>query len=427
VTTKVPNPIWLLAALAWNASGLTAQQTPRRLTLEDARTAAVRNSPQLSAARAAVEAASARARQAAALGNPTLIYNHEQAAASGRRNSQSIAALEQPLEFTGARAARRDAARLRWEAAQADLSAAEGALRFEVTQAYALARAAEERLALAERAAAAFDRAQGATVARLAAGDVSGYESRRIRLEAARYQSLRAEAVLARRTAYVALAALMGLPPDSLAPAGPLPASRPSARPPALTRDSILSLAARRRPELLAAERRAAAALADGRAVRRGRIPVPVATAGWKSERVDAGGPRLGGLVVGIALPLPFWDRQGGAVFAAEADARLAAAELDLTRRRLASEAEEAYAALWAAEEAVTQLSPALGDEAAAALRAAELAYGEGEISLLEWLDAVRAYHEAESVFATLHAELMVRRAALERATGGTLFEDREP
>jgi len=189
---------FVLAALAWLPRPATSQQAPRPLTLEEARAAARRVSPDLAAARAAVDAASARARQAGAPTNPTVSYAYEETSAGGQRNSQSIAALEQPLELTGVRGARHDAARLRQEAAEADLRAAEGQVGFEVTRAYALAQAADERMALADRAATAFDRAQRVTGARLVAGDVSGYEARRIRLEGARYAALRAEAALAR-------------------------------------------------------------------------------------------------------------------------------------------------------------------------------------------------------------------------------------
>ncbi len=415
----------VLAALSWLPRPAISQQPPRPLTLAEARTAARRVSPDLAAARAAVDAASARARQAGALTNPTLSYAYEQTSAGGQRNSQSIAALEQPLELTGVRGARHDAAHLRREAAEADLRAVEGEVGFEVTRAYTLAQAADERMALADRAATAFDRAQRVTGARLAAGDVSGYEARRIRLEGARYAALRAESALARRTTYVALATLVAAPTDSLVlPAlGPTESLPPA--PPAISRDSILALALRRHPELLAAERHATAALTDARAAGRERIPVPIASVGWKTERTTTGGAQLDGFVAGISLPLPFWDRRGGAVAAADADARRRAAEVGIVRRRVAREAEEAYSALRAAEEEVARLSPALGPEATAALRAAEAAYTEGEITLVEWLDAVRAYHEAESIFVTLRAELHVRRAAIERATGGTLFEDR--
>ena len=403
-----------------------AQQSPSGLTLQQARAAALSTSPDLAAARAAIAAASARARQAGAWGNPVLSYGYEQTAVGGQSTSQSIAALEQPLEFTGVRGARRDAAMLRLEAAEADLRAVEALVGFEVTSAYALVQAADERLTLAARAAGAFDRAQQVTGARLVAGDVSGYEARRIRLESARYAALRAEAVLAQRTAYVALAALVGAPADSLLRTGLAPPESLPVLPVAPGLESLVVLALRQHPEVLAAEREAAAALADARAAGRDRIPVPTAAAGWKTESA-VGGVRLNGFVAGISLPLPLWDRRGGAVAAADADAQRRAAELDVVRRRVVREAEEVYAALRAAEEEVARLGLALGAEAVAALTAAEAAYTEGEIPLIEWLDAIRAYHEAESIFVTLRAELHVRRAALERATGGILFEDRQP
>ncbi len=416
-----------LAGLAWLPEAAFSQQPPRPLTLEDARAAARASSPDLAAARAAAEAAAGRARQAGALANPTLSYGYEQVSAGDLRVTQSIAALEQPLEVTGVRGARKDAARLRREAAEAELRAVEGRIAFEVTQAYALALAADDRLALAERAATAFDGAQRVTGERLVAGDVSGYEARRMRLEGARYAALRAQTALARRTAYVALAALVGTPAESLVLQALAPSDSLPPAPSAIGRDSIVALALGRHPGIVAAEGQAAAALADARAVGRERWPVPIASAGWKTERAGTDGPRLDGFVAGVALPLPFWDFRGGAVAAADADARHRAADVDIERRRVAREVEEAHAALLAAEEEVARLGPALGPEAAAALGAAEAAYAEGEISLVEWLDAVRAFHEAESVFVTLRAELHIRRAALERAIGGPLSEDRQP
>ena len=63
-----------------------------------------------------------------------------------------------------------------------------------------------------------------------------------------------------------------------------------------------------------------------------------------------------------------------------------------------------------------------VGHPSAPALSAAQVAYAEGEISLVEWLDAVRAYHEAEATFASLRAESLIRRAALERVVGMSLL-----
>ena len=404
------------------ALGFLAQQSQQPLTLGDARAIARRNSPELAAARAALDAAVGRARQAGSLTNPTVSYAYEQTALDAQRTSQAIIAIEQPLELTGVRGARGEVARLRREAAEADLRAAENQLDYDITRAYATAQAAAVRFALAQEAITAFESAHRVTTARLTAGDASGYEARRIRLEVARYAALHAEADLARRTAHFALATIVGVPPDSLSlpPLADLPASVV-----AVPRDSVLTLALTRRPELIAAGRQSAAGLAEARAVGRERIPIPVLSGGWKTERPLTGDVRLDGFVAGIALPLPLWDRKGGAVTAANADARRRAAELEVVRRRVVREAEEAYAALEGAEQVVARLRPELTGEATAALRAAETAYREGELSLVEWLDAVRAYSEAQSVFATLRAEVFARRAALERATGGPLFEDR--
>ena len=41
---------------------------------------------------------------------------------------------------------------------------------------------------------------------------------------------------------------------------------------------------------------------------------------------------------------------------------------------------------------------------------------------LLEWLDAVRAYYEAETTYLNLWAEQMRRRVALEQLAGIPLF-----
>ena len=90
-------------------------------------------------------------------------------------------------------------------------------------------------------------------------------------------------------------------------------------------------------------------------------------------------------------------------------------------RRRVAREVAEAYDAWRTAEEQRAALAPQLGAESRAALRAVQVAYAEGEVTLVEWLDAVRAYQEAESTFANLQAEVLIRRAALERAVGARL------
>ena len=420
-----------LLGMAPAAAGAQVGQPP--LSLEEARATARRVSPELSAARAAVTAAEARARQAGAIPNPTLAYSHEQTSRNGATNAQHVATVEQPLDFFGQRGARRDAAQLRADAARARLELTRAQLDLDVARAFAHALAGERRAALALQMADAFTEARRVSGARLAAGDVSGYADRRLRLEGARYAALAAQAALARDSARLALVGLLadsasgrpGLAAGALVldarvldsvGVTPAAAGEPAA-PLAATADSLQTLALSRRAELRIAQLEREAAAAGVRLARTERLPIPVLTAGVKTERTpDIDGFR--GLVAGVSLPLPLWDRREGAVAAAEADTRVLDAELAGLRRQIAREVAEALAASQAVEAQLSELRPRVAEDTDAALRAVRVAYAEGEITLVEWLDAVRAYQDAQSTVAMLQAESIIRRAALERAVG---------
>lgn len=401
--------------------GAQAPSPPDPLTLAEARGLAQRASPELAAARHAVAVAAGRRRQADAFLNPALFYAREQTSREGESTAQDIVSLEQPLEIGGQRSARRAAAASAHAAAEARLAATAAGIDYEVARSYAAAVASQRRAALAEAAAAAFERAARVSKARLAGGDVSGYQHRRLTLEAARYAALRVEALVARDSAIQTLASLTGLA-DSTGPPGTL--VLPDALTPApLTQpvDSFVALALARRPELRGAVLEAEVGAADARLARADRVPTPTLSAGFKRERLTTG-ESLGGFVAGVSLPLPLWDRRGGAVDAARARAAGREAEVAVLRRQTVREVRTAFAAHQALAAQLELLQARLGDDAARARRAAEAAYAEGEIGLLEWLDAVRAYQEAETTVVTLWSEYIARRAALERATGASLF-----
>lgn len=391
------------------------------LTLEAARDGARRVSPELRVAREAVIAAAARERQAGALANPTLTYGREATSGSGQATWQNVIALEHPFEVGRQRSQRREAARLRRAAAEARLAAAVAQLDFEVTRAYGLAVAADRRATLAGEAAQAFRQAVAVGEQRLAAGDISGYAQRRLRLEAARYATLSAEGVLARRTSRLALSALLADAADSVGPLEWALADPLEGEPLAVPVDSLRRLAVRLRADLRAADLDAEAAAAEARLVARERLPTPRLLAGFKNERATGSAQTLSGFVAGISLPLPLFDRRAGSIGAADAEVRRRVAEAETLRRLVAREVVEAHDALRTIQAQLATLAPELGMEAVAALGASQVAYAEGEITLVEWLDAVRAYREAEASYATLRAEALIQRAALDRAVGAPL------
>jgi cobalt-zinc-cadmium efflux system outer membrane protein len=183
----------------------------------------------------------------------------------------------------------------------------------------------------------------------------------------------------------------------------------------------MVRLALAHRPELVALEREVGAAEAEARLARAERIPTPTFGGGYKREQAPGGGS-LDGYTAQLSLPLPLWDRRGGAVQAADAETERSQADREAFRRRTELEVLEAYDAFQVLGDQLNALGSRIQEDARPGIRAAQAAYREGETSLVEWLDAVRAFHEAESSYAALAAEQTLQRAMLERLTGLTLF-----
>jgi len=415
------------AVLALIGATLAPHNAAAQLTLEAARATAHLVSPELRAAREAVSAAAARERQAGAYANPTLAYGLERTSRAGETNAQAIAQVEQQLEIGGQRAARREVARLRRDDASTRLSLVAARLDFDVASAFARAVAAEQRERLAEQTSVALAEARRVSEQRLAAGDVSGYVARRLRLEAGRFAAIRAAATMDRHATRRALATLLGLSGTAgdtitLPNAPPIIADSSAAA----AVDSLIERAIRSRPELRLAALDVATAAAEEQLVARERVPTPTLSAGYKGERVadPARGSLTGfrGIVAGLSIPLPLFDRRVGAIEAAAADTRRVRAEGDIVRRRVTEEVVDALQGLRTVEAQRAALAPHLGEQAQIAVRAVHASYAEGEITLVEWLDAVRAYQEAESMYVSLQAEVAVRKAALARAVGAPLF-----
>jgi outer membrane protein, heavy metal efflux system len=191
-------------------------------------------------------------------------------------------------------------------------------------------------------------------------------------------------------------------PADTLAPA-----------PPALDAEGLMTDAMGRRGEIAAAAAVMEAARAAARAVRSGRAPDVTATGGYKRQSDG-----LTGAFLGIAIPLPMWDRRAGEVQAADARVSAAAARLARTERQVRNDVARALLA-W--EAALARLA-LLGDpqtEPADLLAIAQVAYEAGEMELVQLLDAADALREAQTLEGRLRAQLWTSYFDLERAVGG--------
>ena len=403
---------------------LAQQEIP--LSLTTAREMARDANPYLIQAQNEAEANRGFERQAGALLNPTFSYVREQTTLSAGTNWENIFELNQPIEISGARGARKSLARSRREAAEALVKLAEWEIDFRVGSAYAQVLAAEYRSQETRDAVAIFDRAKEVAAVRLEQGDISGYEYRRIALEAARYISLDASLESERNYARLQLAQLIAPSADSVQVIASAMILSDLEFPDEvdLPLDTLVEMALNQRRDLVAQEHEVAARVSELRLRRREALPNPEVGFGFKNE--SSAGDTGSGFTFRIGLQVPLWNRSGGEVRAQSALVLVAESEREQLRRSVEGEVRQAWSALRAAQRQVVALEDLLGEDARIGLQAAEAAYAEGEISLVEWLDAVRAYHEAQLNFSDLVAGRAVRFMDLQRAVGVDLFGEIE-
>jgi outer membrane protein TolC len=190
-------------------------------------------------------------------------------------------------------------------------------------------------------------------------------------------------------------------------PAPPLPASV----------DALMTRAVSARAELRALQRAAERADLEMDAARRARLPSPDVFGGFK--RADGESGRERGGVFGLTVSLPLFDagRRESARWAAERTR--VEAERASTERQVRAEIAGASETLGLRQAAVTEDVPGAGDEL---VGIAEVAYREGELGILELLDAIRTSSRARMRSIELRLDARLAQIALERAVGDVLW-----
>jgi cobalt-zinc-cadmium efflux system outer membrane protein len=326
------------------------------------------------------------ARQAGRLPNPVLNAEAENVASSGPEEAVVTAAVGQLVELGGDRGARQSLATTEAELASAEATLARLELEASTRTRYAEAVAAQARIRLARAAVELAQAALAATTEQVEAGDRSPVDQTRVEVALAEAQAEVAQAEAAQRATFARLAALWAEPPafDAVAPLPP-----PEPAPPFDTlAEQLRQSVALSMWDVEAERREAAVRVEEAR-----RIPDVTVSAGYR--RLTATG--AGAAVVGVAVPLPVFDRNGGAVAAARtrlqaADAERAAALVE-ARAMLA----EAHGALTAAYAEATAFQRDVLPRAEDVVARVEEGYEAGKFSLLDVLDAQRVLAAART------------------------------
>ena len=376
------------------------QEGVRRVSLAVALEAFAENSLALRLARSEAAGIAGAARQSRAWFNPSLSVRRDALDRGADEYREDNLVLSQPLEWPGRTAARYRAAAHAIGASAARFRADSIQLAFEVREGWALAWFAEAAELTVRRAASVIREVAEDAEIRLEEGDISAYEARRLRLERVQAEQDVAEAELRARDARRRLAALI-LPGTDNAEIGPS----------AGLEDALGALP--ERPDLEAALRDLDAAQSELSVANSRWIPNPTVGIGYRSQ-LDG----FEGVSLGVDLPLPFFDRGGGA--REEADARSAAAAHRLNlRRRLAENdlitTSDRYAS---SRGRLAAAADGLLADAEALLASATAAYRENEMSLLELLDAANAFRNARLSALSMRSAAWIDYYDLLRAMG---------
>lgn len=383
------------------------------LTLTRALTRSLAVNPRLTAAERDIGIATGRRIQAGVIPNPEASFELDNAFGSGRfqgtRSAETTLQLGQLVELGGKRDARIAIGSAEVEAAAWQRAALRLEILSETASAFYNVLGAQRRIQIFNVQIAALDRLTPLLQRRVDAGAASVAETARSQVAADLVKVERERTRTALAIHRRELAALMGLDhPDFGQVVGDLARI---ANPPPFR---AITAAIDANPQLMRWTALRAQRDAELLAARLKPFPDVRVTAGWRHHRdTNDNAVRLG-----IAIPIPLFDRnQGGIVEAQEARAKVEA-ERAAARAALILTLGRAYETLVGSANEVRLLRVSALENARRALEAIESGYAQGRFTLLEVLDAQStatqaALREAEALI-NFHTSM----AVLEGLTG---------
>ena len=376
------------------------------LTLGAAIERAFQYNPGLRAAQQDIDIARGQRIQAGKLPNPEVSYLRE---GQQKDRRTTTVQLNQEIELGGKRGARIASADRERDVAFADVATYRANLRADVVTAFFDVLAAQERLALAQASRDLSLRVTGAASRRVIAGKISPVEETRARVAEASTKIELSQATNELALARQRLGATWGnkLGDADLVEAPPSPVgAHPS------TADLLAHLPGS--PQLMRArlEVQRQMALTDIERSRR----VPNLTLSIGSKRDEQVGIRQ--TVVGLAIPLPLFDRNQGNVLSALGRTHKARDELAVVETKLSVELTQASLRLESARGELVVLRSEILPGAQSAYEAATKGFELGKFAFLDVLDAQRTLNQAKSQYVRALAESHRATADIERIVG---------
>lgn len=402
-----------LSLAATLSAPVLAEGGQRSLTAEEAVQIALTGNPELMRERSEVDVAKARLTGALLLfqGNPSVTATAgPRQSPAGSSRDESLQVL-QPIEISGQKGARIEAARASLDAAEARLAALRAEVAAEIREAFGRALAAEQRARLAAEALGIAQAGVAAAQERFDVGAAALLEVNAARVELGR--SARDRGVAERRSAEskADLHLLLGLDPaEVFALKGELRADAVAT----LAEPRLIEEALANRAEIAANQRALDAANAEARLAEREAVPTPRFGVSYTREQ-ESDTRIFQGLV---SIDLPLFNRNQAARGIAAARITQLETERDATSRRVRQDVSTALARLQAARAAAGFYAD---DVVKAMLENMELgteSYRAGKIDFLQLLFIRRQALEARREHIDVLEELNAALNQLDRAVG---------
>ncbi len=396
---------------------------PVRLTIEDAVAEATRNNLSLLAERASISVAEARVLTARLRPNPviTAAGDHMDLLGTGFNDfngggpTEIVVGSDFLLERGGKRRRRTEVAEKAKTAAEAVFLDAVRLTALDVQSSFVDILLARDNLRLVKENLDALEQIVQTNAARVRAGEIAEVELIRSRVAALQYANAVRQAETALRLATARLQTLLG----RRAGHAPVEASGDLRRGrAALGLEELKAAAIEARPDLRALRIEGSRAEAEVRLQTAQSKPDVTLGVEYRRQQVNA---KSNSLTVSVSAPLQVFDRNQGEIARARSEQRQWELRLRAQEAAVEAEVESVYQQYLTANDLIQAIEGRLLAEARDVREITGFAYRNGDATLLEYLDAERAFNETMQAYNDARAEVARSLYLLDAACGRTV------
>ena len=275
---------------------------------------------------------------------------------------------------------------------------------------------AAESLKLAQENLKSLEGVVTVNEARVKSGDLAQVELDRSRVAALQYRAAVLQARLQFDQAKTQLQRLMGrrLKSPDFAVAGELRRDDIVEVP-----GEIVRLALTRRPDYLADRQSQARSRADLRLqIANGKVDYTIGTEFTRQSAWGIAGNSIG---IYFSVPLRIFNKNQGEIARAQREINLAGARAEAHEASIETDVERAYRQYVVSKQLLTSVEPEMLGKARSVRDTTEYSYRRGEASLVEFLDAQRAFNDATQTFNEARANYARSLYLIDAVSGATV------